>query len=224
MGRGSQRPCQCIALRSHIPPNRLYLHRGEALNRGEALSRLIAERVGGTGPAIPLPEAWLRCPITAGGLGLHQPALLAAAYAESYAKRTPPPVLVERAAGWQRRANDWSRFTMSLLPEVKPAVPEPYKVMETEMDDFTSRGSQLSGGVQQGSHLIGAVCSPPTARRSWNDSARPASSLPSLCRSSSSLNASLVTPASARCRWADTNIHLLHRGEGRSCLSPDTAP
>src|SRR5262249_52558796 len=103
-----------------------------------------------TGPAIPLPEAWLCWPITAGGPGLRQPALLAAAYAESYAKRTLPRVLVERTADWQRRANDWSRFYVSLLPEVKPAVPEPNKVMETLVNDFISRGSQLSGGEQQG--------------------------------------------------------------------------
>src|SRR5262249_36728469 len=56
----------------------------------------------------------------------------------------------ERPADWQRHANDWARFYASLLPKVEPAAPEPNTVMETLVNDFISRGSQLSGGGQQG--------------------------------------------------------------------------
>lgn len=114
----------------------------------EALRNLIAERFLDTTSPIHLPEAWLLWPITAGGLGLRQPALLAASFAESFATRKALRVPEERREDWLRRSNDWARYYEALLPEVAPVEPAPNKVMETLVDDFISRGGDLSAGHQ----------------------------------------------------------------------------
>jgi hypothetical protein len=117
---------------------------------GDELRRAIRERFTGTASHTQLPEAWLYWPITAGGLGLRQAVMRAATYAEGFerlAKVRPP---TERTADWQRRDNDWARFYASLLSEVSAVEPAGNQVMETLVNDFISRGAELSSGKQTG--------------------------------------------------------------------------
>ena len=113
----------------------------------DATRDLIRERY--LSPASPthLPEAWIYWPITAGGLGLTQTTLLAASYAEAYAKREHPAPPEERTAEWQRKSNAWASFYHELLDEVAPLSPTPNKVMETLVGDFISRGAELQRGT-----------------------------------------------------------------------------
>jgi hypothetical protein len=119
-----------------------------AMSVVDGLRGAIRERHLGSGSATRVPEAWVYWPITAGGLGLTQAVMLAATYAESYAKRQPPKAPTERAADWQRKSNEWAGFYRTLLKQVEPEDPTPNKVMETLVDDFISRGAELSQGKQ----------------------------------------------------------------------------
>jgi hypothetical protein len=99
--------------------------------------------------ATPLPEAWVYWPITAGGLGLRQVMLIAASYAESFARLEPIASPTERPVDWQLRNNEWARYYGSFLTEVEQTAPTPNKVMETLVSDFISRGAGLSHGKQK---------------------------------------------------------------------------
>jgi hypothetical protein len=114
----------------------------------DAVRAAIRERYLGAGAATQVPEAWVYWPITAGGLGLTQAVMLAASYAESYARRMPSTPPAERAADWQRKNNDWAAFYRTLLDQVAPEDPTPNKVMETLVSDFISRGAELTQGKQ----------------------------------------------------------------------------
>lgn len=115
----------------------------------DALRGAMRERFTGAATAAALPEAWLYWPITAGGLGLRQVVMRTASYAEAFAQRQPPATPSDRAADWQRRVNDWSRFYGALLTAVKPIEPAANQVMETLVKDFISRGTSLSSGKQK---------------------------------------------------------------------------
>jgi hypothetical protein len=115
----------------------------------QALVRDTLARFPAADSATRVPEAWLYWPITAGGLGLRQATLRAASYVEGFERRKRVAAPAERAADWQRRENEWSRFYTSLLEEVKQIEPAPNKVMETLVSDFISRGADLSHGKQK---------------------------------------------------------------------------
>ncbi len=113
------------------------------------LRHQISERFLTNDATVQLPESWFYWPITAGGLGLKQPAMLAASYAERYAQQKTVAAPDVRGADWQRRNNDWSRFYAHHLVLIEPTTPISNNVMETLVQDFISRGKQLSGGKQQ---------------------------------------------------------------------------
>jgi hypothetical protein len=98
----------------------------------------------------PIPEGWVYWPITAGGLGLKNPLVVAGQYNEGYRsrKRVEPPGA--RSAGWNLHGNEWGRYYTNLLQQVEPVDPRDTKVMKTLVDDFIARGSQISAGEQEG--------------------------------------------------------------------------
>lgn len=95
-----------------------------------------------------IPEAWLYWPLTAGGLGLKQTAVITASYtkATEYQFRILPPK--ERGANWEYVNNGWCNFYDSRLRLVQPAAPAPTKILETLVTDFIARGSLLTSGRQ----------------------------------------------------------------------------
>jgi Reverse transcriptase (RNA-dependent DNA polymerase) len=123
---------------------------GEQQSIIENLRQLIQQRFLETGSKTHIPEAWLYWPITAGGGGLMQAAVLATSYAEDFSKRADVRLPQDRSADWQWRRNDWADFYRALLTEVLPKEPEPNKVMETLVDDFIERGAELTDGEQIG--------------------------------------------------------------------------
>jgi len=97
---------------------------------------------------VSLSEAWVTWPVTAGGLGLTQPTIVAHPYAAGLAQRSMVERPGERPADWQLRPNGWAAFYTSHLAEVTPGAPEKRAVMETLVADFIARGSELSSGKQ----------------------------------------------------------------------------
>jgi hypothetical protein len=96
-----------------------------------------------------IPDAWLYWPITAGGLGLKNPLLIAGQYAEAYEKKEKAAVPTERDADWETEANDWSRFYETLLDPLTPDAPTQTPVMKTLTDDFIQRGGEITAGAQK---------------------------------------------------------------------------
>ncbi|HJT76534.1 MAG TPA: reverse transcriptase domain-containing protein, partial [Gemmataceae bacterium] len=103
----------------------------------------------GSGDASTVPESWVYWPITAGGLGLRNPLVVAGQYASTDRERKPVAAPHERPAGWNQHINDWARFYAHLLQPVEPAEPKKTQVMETLVKDFIARGVEITAGRQQ---------------------------------------------------------------------------
>jgi hypothetical protein len=97
-----------------------------------------------------IPESWLYWPITAGGLALKNPLVVAAQYAAAYRLRDRMAIPSVRLPGWNLHANDWSAYYGGLLELVHPIEPSETKVMKTLVNDFIARGKEISGGQQEG--------------------------------------------------------------------------
>jgi hypothetical protein len=100
---------------------------------------------------IQIPEAWLYWPMTAGGCGLLQATILATGFNRSVreARETPEAAPTgEPPDDWQYRNNDWSTFYRSLLQEFEESSPVTSQVMETLVNDFIQRGSEVSNRYQ----------------------------------------------------------------------------
>ncbi|HEY8503052.1 MAG TPA: hypothetical protein VIL46_00620 [Gemmataceae bacterium] len=95
-------------------------------------------------------DGWLYWPITAGGLGLTNPLIVAGQYREAYRRRKPVPVPAKRRADWDLRSNEWAAYYIQFLQELTPAEPKDTKVMKTLVDDFIARGADLSAGKRKG--------------------------------------------------------------------------
>ncbi|KAB8140047.1 hypothetical protein F8S13_25570 [Chloroflexia bacterium SDU3-3] len=127
-------------------------YRAEVLG-GDAAQALAAElprRFLGGQQGAAVSEAWLHWPITAGGLGLLHPTLLAQPYAQAYAEHAPAAPTAPRQRDWARANNLWSRFYFKLLDAVDQTIPEQQTVMESLVEDFIARGKELSDGQQDG--------------------------------------------------------------------------
>ena len=97
-----------------------------------------------------IPEAWVHWPITAGGLGLRNPLVVAGQYAAAYRERKPPAAPAERSVGWNvHRGSEWAAYYRRLLERVEPVEPSETAVMKTLVDDFIARGADISAGRQQ---------------------------------------------------------------------------
>jgi hypothetical protein len=101
------------------------------------------------GDAAGIPEAWVYWPITAGGLGLRNPLVVAGQYAAGRRKRRPVDVPRERGPGWNVLNNDWAAYYRHFLEAVTPVEPAETKVMQTLVKDFIARGAEISAGRQQ---------------------------------------------------------------------------
>lgn len=96
-----------------------------------------------------IPDAWVYWPITAGGLGLKNPLLIAGQYAEAYEKLKKVAVPTERDTDWETGSNDWSRFYEMLLDPLSPDTPAQTPVMQTLTNDFIKRGGEITAGKQK---------------------------------------------------------------------------
>jgi hypothetical protein len=96
-----------------------------------------------------IPEGWVYWPITAGGLALRNPLVVAGQYAVAFRGRehgpipSPPP-----PPGWNRHANEWSAVYFHWLKPFEPIEPSETKVMQTLVNDFIARGKDISAGQQ----------------------------------------------------------------------------
>src|SRR5262249_46070604 len=99
------------------------------------------------GEPVAIPEGWVYWPITAGGLGLRDPLIVAGQYSEALRQRKPVAAPRDRPVGWDLQANEWARFYAHLMERSEPAET---KVMKALVDDFIQRGSEISGGRQIG--------------------------------------------------------------------------
>jgi hypothetical protein len=97
-----------------------------------------------------IPDGWIYWPVTAGGLGVQNPLVKAAQYAETQRqrKRREPPS--ERPPGWDTQVNEWSEYYHWLLQPLEEAEPTATKVMKTLVDDFIERGQTITAGKQKG--------------------------------------------------------------------------
>jgi len=112
--------------------------------------RVIRERFLDETSRTHLPEAWLCWPITAGGYGLLQAAILAGSYAVDYVQRIHMDPPEERSYDWQYRRNAWSSFYRSLTQGIKASEPTTNQIMEALVTDFIRRGSEMSNSLQMG--------------------------------------------------------------------------
>jgi hypothetical protein len=116
----------------------------------ETLRQIIQERFLGQESITSIPEAWLYWPITAGGAGLTQAPLLAAAYGQDFTQGWKPVIPEERKSTWQHESLEWRGFYTTFFSEVEAQAPTPNQVMETLVLDFIRRGATLSVGAQKG--------------------------------------------------------------------------
>jgi hypothetical protein len=117
----------------------------------EDVIALVGTRAGADRQAPPqaIPEAWLYWPVTAGGLGLRNPYIMAGQFAEAVRRRdrvAAPQGPAE--AGWNTRDNDWARYYRRLLEPLDPAAPTDTAATESLTRDFIARGTAISQGAQ----------------------------------------------------------------------------
>jgi hypothetical protein len=123
---------------------------------GRSITAYLAETIRANlpeaGNADELPEAWFYWPLSAGGLGLLQPNITTASYAQAYRQQEKQQVKLaaeELPDDWQHKNNQWLRFYRHWLQEIHPANPHSTQLMESFTKDFIQRGSQMSGQKQQ---------------------------------------------------------------------------
>ena len=121
--------------------------RGIASGLRAEIGRRFQTDLGGDSEIV---EGWLYWPITAGGLGLRNPLIVAAQYAVADRDRQPEPTPAARPADWDLRDNDWGAYYAQFLDQITPLEPEETKVMKTLLKDFIARGSEISSGRQTG--------------------------------------------------------------------------
>lgn len=112
------------------------------------LDEMIWSKLSGLDVDMELPEAWFYWPLTAGGLGLVNPWIEVASYAQAHQqeRRSKPSTLPEE--GWQRKINEWAWFYHYWLEPLQPVAPRETKMMAALVKDFIQRGAQMSGKQQ----------------------------------------------------------------------------
>jgi hypothetical protein len=116
----------------------------------QGLQQTIRERYLQDSRLTELPESWLYWPITAGGTSLRNPLVLVGQYNEAFAerqrKRLQAPSV--RPENWQLGNEEWAKYYQDLLATIAPVPPKDTAVMKTLVQDFISRGAEISGGKQ----------------------------------------------------------------------------
>lgn len=120
---------------------------GTRVGVAEALRAQIAELFSVEGSLIP--EGWLYWPLTAGGLGLLNPVLMAEQYAVAFRKLEPDSAPTYRDPDWELVRNDWSLFYRQYLRPVEPQGPDSTPQSMALERDFIARGKQISAGAQE---------------------------------------------------------------------------
>jgi hypothetical protein len=143
LGDQHRRSIQQVMLRLH----RAFWAEGQGMV--EMLRQIIQERYIDQDARIALPEAWFYWPITAGGAGVTQAPLLAAAYEATFTGQWKAEVPEERQSSWLYTSYEWRTFYTAFFWEVHPQAPAPNQVMETLVKDFIERGADLSAGAQK---------------------------------------------------------------------------
>jgi hypothetical protein len=117
--------------------------------RDEILQRFPPD-IGGDARADAIPDGWLYWPLTAGGLGLKNPLLIAGQFAQAYDSREKPvaPDASARTPDWERASNEWAAYYRRLLLALEVGEPEETRVMETLVKDFVARGAEITSGAQ----------------------------------------------------------------------------
>ncbi len=108
---------------------------------------LINQRLGNS---VSLPEGWLHWPITAGGLGIQQPLIIAHSYQQAWHELAEPSVPTERLAWWQQNDPAWLAFYAHWLQKLAPTEPETNSVLTSLTNDFIARGGEVHNDVQHG--------------------------------------------------------------------------
>ncbi|HYF65737.1 MAG TPA: reverse transcriptase domain-containing protein [Herpetosiphonaceae bacterium] len=102
------------------------------------------------GSAVELPEGWFHWPITAGGLGVQQPLIIAHSYQDSWKKRAAPIAPAEREDWWQQVDSQWRPFYIHWLEPLEAGEPEANSVLTSLTDDFIARGGEVRTSEQHG--------------------------------------------------------------------------
>ena len=100
--------------------------------------------------SVQLPEAWFHWPITAGGLGIQQPLIIAHSYQEAWQGLTAANVPAERSPWWQQNDNPWATFYRHWLQTIEPSEPEANSVLSSLTADFIARGGEVHANEQSG--------------------------------------------------------------------------
>jgi hypothetical protein len=113
--------------------------------------RLLGERFAS---AVELPEGWFHWPITAGGLGIQQPLIIAHSYQDAWRERAVtqgvPAAPAERDAWWQQADKHWRAFYDHWLEPLAASEPEANSVLTSLTNDFIARGSEVRTSEQHG--------------------------------------------------------------------------
>ena len=112
----------------------------------ELLRSSIQQRFLGDAYLTTLPESWLYWPITAGGCGLLHSSILVELFVE---REEPGQIPSKRPPNWQTHSQEWGQYYQQFLAPVSPGTPTPNQIMETLVNDFISRGAELSAGKQK---------------------------------------------------------------------------
>lgn len=149
--------CQAIGLRVNLGASHreqvrttLWRYGQQIIQQGSMVAYigdLIHQRLNNS---VSLPEGWFHWPITAGGLGIQQPLIIAHSYQQAWQATTAPSVPTERLAWWQQNDNPWGKFYRHWLQKLAAIEPEANSVLTSLTDDFIARGGEVRNGEQHG--------------------------------------------------------------------------
>ncbi|KPL85753.1 reverse transcriptase domain-containing protein [Herpetosiphon geysericola] len=149
--------CQAIGLRVNLGARHreqvrttLWRYGQQVIQQGSMVAYvgdLIRQRLQSR---VQLPEAWFHWPMTAGGLGIQQPLIIAHSYQEAWQTLSAPTAPAERSAWWQQNDNPWASFYRHWLQTIEPSEPEANSVLTSLTDDFIARGGEVRASEQAG--------------------------------------------------------------------------
>jgi hypothetical protein len=97
----------------------------------------------GKGSEPEIPEVLYYWPLTAGGLGLYNPAIALAAHHQPALDRKPPTI--PPAIQFQSFGDRWSQYYQAWLQPIQPARPDSTPGLQALFDDFVARSSEVAG-------------------------------------------------------------------------------
>lgn len=135
---------------------------GSLFGPGRGVVAFLRERLAARHPDLAgfitnLPDAWFYWPVTAGGLGLYNPASFLAGAARAMiawkTPQTPPLPTPDNAYLGGPESPAWAGvFAFRSIPMRRALAPTPSPAMEGRQRDFIARGGEVQGGTQKGLH------------------------------------------------------------------------